>query len=435
MMATSNNNKTLGIALVGLGTVGTGVYKLLANHPQITLKGIALKDTSKTRGVIPHCTVHTDPFFWENDSEIDLVIEVIGGTTTAKSVIEKALAKGKHVVTANKALLAEFGPALFAQAKENNVRILFEGAVAGGIPILLPLKQSLAANQIQAMAGIVNGTTNYILTKMTQAGLGYAEALKQAQDLGFAEADPTSDVEGLDARAKIALLATLAYQKTIDLEQIHCQGISTITALDIQEAEALGYVIKLIGWVAKPNSTEDSLDIALDIRIHPMLVPKIHPLAAIHNEFNAVWVKGDAVGDVTFSGRGAGELPTASAVCGDVLSILADWQVGNQILPVMAMNLTGPAQQIPITETTNKYYIRLETSDLPGVIGNLGKACGEFGVSLESVLQRNTHQDGSATIVLVTHQVQEKQMKQALQRIESQETTKEVACLLRVLSA
>ena len=429
MMATSNNQKPLGIALVGLGTVGTGVYKLLGNHPHLNMKGIAIKDTSKPRGVNPDCPVHTDPFFWENDPDVDLVIEVIGGTSVAKMVIEKALAKGKHVVTANKALLAEYGPALFALAEKNHVRILFEGAVAGGIPILLPLKQSLAANQIQAMAGIVNGTTNYILTKMTQQGWSYTEALKQAQDLGFAEADPTSDVEGLDARAKIALLATLAYQKTIDLEQIHCQGISTITALDIQEAEALGYVIKLIGWV---SSLPDS---KLDIRVHPMLVPKTHPLAAIQNEFNAVWVKGDAVGDVTFSGRGAGELPTASAVCGDVLAILADWQVGNQILPVMAMHLAGPAQQTPISETTNKYYIRLETSDLPGVIGNLGKACGEFGVSLESVLQRNTHQNGSATIVLVTHQVQEKQMKQALQRIESQETTKEVACLLRVLSA
>jgi homoserine dehydrogenase len=306
------------------------------------------------------------------------------------------------------------------------VRLLFEGAVAGGIPILMPLQLSLAANRIEAIAGILNGTTNYILTKMTQAGQDYQEALKQAQEKGFAEADPTNDVEGFDTRYKLAILSTLAYKTPVPVSEIFCQGISTITAIDIQNAESLGYTIKLIGLSRRVG--ED-----LDIRVHPMLVPHTHPLAAIQNEYNAVWVKGDAVGDVMFSGRGAGELPTASAVCGDILVIANDLLRGNQPIPAMAVQLHQPLRVCPISETPNRYYIRLKTTDLPGVIGNLGKACGEFGVSLQSVMQRCTHEDGTASIVLVTHEVLEKQMRQALAKIEAQETTEEVACLLRVL--
>jgi homoserine dehydrogenase len=416
------------IGLIGLGTVGTGVAKVLQQHPQVALTHVAVRNLNRPRSVtLPEgCPLTDDPWAVVRDPAVQIVVEVVGGVEPALDWVREALSRGKHVVTANKELIAKHGAELFALADHHGVRLLFEGAVAGGIPILMPLQLSLAANRIEAIAGILNGTTNYILTKMTQAGQDYQEALKQAQEKGFAEADPTNDVEGFDTRYKLAILSTLAYKTPVPVSEIFCQGISTITAIDIQNAESLGYTIKLIGLSRRVG--ED-----LDIRVHPMLVPHTHPLAAIQNEYNAVWVKGDAVGDVMFSGRGAGELPTASAVCGDILVIANDLLRGNQPIPAMAVQLHQPLRVCPISETPNRYYIRLKTTDLPGVIGNLGKACGEFGVSLQSVMQRCTHEDGTASIVLVTHEVLEKQMRQALAKIEAQETTEEVACLLRVL--
>jgi homoserine dehydrogenase len=422
------------VGLIGLGTVGTGVYKLLSGHANIVIDTIAVRDSSKKRDVegLASTQITENPFQVVRHPDTHVVIEVMGGVEPALELIKEALRNKKHVVTANKELIARFGPELFVLAQENNVRILFEGAVAGGIPIIMPLKLSLAANDIQEIAGILNGTTNYILTKMSQDGLDYETALKQAQELGFAEADPTNDVEGFDSAYKIGILSSIAFKKRVDPAKIYRKGITNITAVDIENARSLGFAIKLIGF-AQPAQDADTHQTALDIRVHPMLIPLDHPLASIHNEYNAVWVKGNAVGSVMFYGRGAGELPTASAVCGDVLAITNDLSQGNDPIPAMAMGCYEEAPLLPITETRNRYYIRLNTNDVPGVIGNLGNACGDSGVSLESVMQRGAIADGTASIVLVTHEVYEKQMRSALDRIVNQESTRSIGCTLRVL--
>ncbi|MBY0402415.1 MAG: homoserine dehydrogenase [Cyanobacteria bacterium] len=423
-------SSSISVGMIGFGTVGTGVVRVLQKFPSIQFSAIAVQNLEKPRSVqLPSgCQLTQDAFSIVDSPTIQIVIEVMGGVDLAKDLVVRALQNKKHVVTANKELIAKHGVELFKLAQENQACLLFEGAVAGGIPIIMPLKLCLSTNTILEMAGILNGTTNYILTKMTDEGWSYQDALKEAQDKGFAESDPTNDVEGFDASYKIALLSNIAYQKSFDLSQIFCEGISQIHAMDIKNAEALGYRIKLIGLSKQTDSQQ------LDIRVHPMLVPHTHPLAAIKNEYNAVWVRGDAVGDVMFYGKGAGEMPTGSAVSADIVAIAQDLLNHNKPVPAMQVEFKGTASLCPIAETTNKYYIRLVTMDLPGVIGNLGKACGEFGVSLESVLQRCTHEDGRASIILVTHDVPEKQMRQALEKIQAQETTDEIACLLRVLS-
>jgi homoserine dehydrogenase len=428
MPTTPSSLITLG--LIGLGTVGGGVYKVLQYNPFIKWASIAVQDIDKQRPIpnLDHALLTTDPWLVVNNPNTQVVIEVIGGIEPALSLIKTALASGKHVVTANKELIAKHGVELFTLAEHHNVRLLFEGAVAGGIPIILPLKLSLAANRILEIAGILNGTTNYILSQMTNGGKEYSDALAEAQAKGFAEADPTSDVEGFDTAYKISILSGIAYKQSVDPVQISREGISGITAVDIANAKALGFVIKLIGLSRQAD------DGAVDVRVHPMLVPMTHPLASIHNEYNAVFVKGDAVGEVMFMGKGAGELPTASAVTADVLAIVNDMVKGNDPIPAMALQLEGQAKLLPMSETKSRYYVRLNTLDLPGVIGNLGKACGEFGVSLESVIQQ-ANPDGrrTASIVLVTHHINDKQLRGALERIASQETTDSVGCVLRVL--
>jgi homoserine dehydrogenase len=264
---------------------------------------------------------------------------------------------------------------------------------------------------------------------MMDEGWSYEQALTEAQQKGFAEADPTNDVEGIDTAYKISILSSIAFKQWVDPALVYREGISSITALDIQNAEALGYTIKLIG-LSRRCPKEPS---QFDIRVHPMLIPHRHPLASIKNENNAVWVRGDAVGEVMFYGKGAGELPTASAVTGDILAITNDLLNGNNPIPAMQITYEGEATPIPVGETQNKYYLRLNTEDKPGVIGHLGLACGEFGVSLESVMQKHTNPDGTASIVLITHEVLESQMQQALDLMKNQKTTRNIGCLLRVL--
>jgi homoserine dehydrogenase len=419
----------IGIGLIGLGTVGGGVYKLLQRHPFIQVRQVAVRSPEKLRNVpdMAQVPMTTDPFEVVRDPSVQIVVEVMGGVDTARTLVMEALASGKHVVTANKELIAKHGPELFDLARKHQGRLLFEGAVAGGIPIIMPLRLSLAANDILEMAGILNGTTNFILTKMSQEGWDYQQALTEAQRLGFAEADPTNDVEGFDAAYKIAILSSIAFRRKIDPAHVFRSGITTIGAVDIENARALGFAIKLIALARKAGP-------ALDIRVHPMLVPMVHPLASIHFENNALWVKGDAVGDVMFYGKGAGEMPTASAVTADILAIARDLAQGHTPpFPAMAMDIAGDAQLQPITDTVNKYYIRLNTTDAPGVIGHLGLACGEHGVSLESVMQKCTNPDGTASIVLLTHAVSEEAMRKALQQMLAQDTTRNVGCALRVL--
>jgi homoserine dehydrogenase len=421
--------KPIRLGLLGLGTVGAGVFKILQQFPDISVSKIAVRDVKKQRtlGHIPEHFFTTNVTDVVNDPNIDMIVEVMGGKEYPYQVIKLALEAGKHVVTANKVVIANYGPELFALAEAKGVNLLFEAAVAGGIPIVLPLKTSLAGNHILQIAGILNGTTNYILTRMEQAGLDFATALKEAQEKGFAEADPTADVEGHDAACKIDILASIAYQKSWPQAGIYTEGISKIGSTDIEMARTLGYAIRLIALAKAPQKGR------VDLRVHPMLVPVDHPLSKIIYENNAIWVQGDAVGDVMFYGKGAGEMPTASSVVGDVMLIANALQNGQTSLAGLHFNLKEQGEIQPISETMNAYYIRLETEDLPGVIGMLGKACGDHHVSLDAIMQRGVDpQTKTATIVLLTHQVLEANMQAALKEMEAQPSTRQISTVLRV---
>ncbi len=428
--STTENPTPVVLGMIGLGTVGTGVYKILSQRSDLIFRKIAVQSLSKKRGLtdLDPKRLTDNPKAVIADPHIQVVIEVMGGVDEARTLVTGALKSGKHVITANKELIAKHGAELFDLANAHNVRLMFEGAVAAGIPIIMPLKLSLAANHIQEIAGILNGTTNYMLTKMVEEHWSYEEALLQAQKNGFAEADPASDVGGHDAAYKISILASIAFKKRIDMKHVYCKGITSITATDIQLAESLGYTIKLLGLCRQAEAGQ------LDLRVHPVLVEHAHPLANIKNENNAIWIKGDAVGEVMFYGKGAGEMPTASAVCGDLLAITTDIQKGNDPIPSMEIECKGFANILPITETKNKYFVRLDTEDHPGVIGLIGTACGEFGVSLESIVQHGIHPtDKTASIVFVTHELAEKQVLKALDKIKSDSAIQKIGCVLRIL--
>lgn len=420
---------TLGI--FGLGTVGTGVVALLRDNPQFDIRAIAVRNQTKPRDIdLSPFEVTGDPFKLANDPKIEILVEVAGGLDPAYEVVKRAITNGKHIVTANKELIAKHGPEIFDLANRHNVTIFFEAAVGGGIPLISTLQRGLQANRISRVAGIVNGTTNYILTKMEYEQKPFAEALREAQAAGYAEADPTDDIEGRDVVYKIAILSSLAFQVPIEVEKIYRQGITEISDLDIKLAAEFGYRIKMIG-LAQPGESDEGN--SLDVRVHPMLVPLHHPLAGIEGVNNAIFIKGNAVGEILLYGPGAGRFPTASAVVGDIINIASALK-----LPDFARYFQLPISSqvtnvVPIEETTNAYYIRLEASDSPGVIGNLGHAFGVHGVSLHSVTQKGVA-DGAATIVLLTHQVKEKQAQAALCEIREQLTTKQIGVVLRVLS-
>jgi homoserine dehydrogenase len=417
---------TLGI--FGLGTVGTGVVALLRDNPQFEIRAIALRDRNKPRELdLSQFEITADPFKLADDPAIEIIVEVAGGLDPAYEVIKRSITRGKHVVTANKELIAKHGPEIFNLAHRHNVTIFFEAAVGGGIPLISTLQRGLQANRISRVAGIVNGTTNYILTKMEQELKPFAEALREAQMAGYAESDPSDDVEGLDVVYKIAILSSLAYQVPVEVGKIYRQGITQITDLDIKLAAEFGYRVKMIG-LAQPGQEG-----TLDVRVHPMLVPIHHPLAGVEGVNNAIFISGSAVGEIMLYGPGAGRFPTASAVVGDIINIASALK-----LPDFARYFQLPissqvSEVYPIEETINAYYIRLEAHDTPGVIGNLGHAFGVHGVSLHSVTQKGVMGDGEATIVLLTHRVREKQVQDALKEISAQSTTKQIGVVLRVL--
>jgi homoserine dehydrogenase len=416
---------TLGI--FGLGTVGTGVVELLRNHPQFEIRAVAIRDRNKQRETeLAGFEMTENPFRLAEDPKIEILVEVAGGIDPAYDVVKRAIASGKHIVTANKELIAKHGPEIFELANRHNVTIFFEAAVGGGIPLISTLHRGLQANRISRVAGIVNGTTNYILTKMEREQKPFAEALREAQGAGYAEADPSDDIEGRDVVYKIAILSSLAFQSPIEVEKIYRQGITEITDLDIELASEFGYRIKMIGLAQRGEGE------SLDVRVHPMLVPHHHPLASVDGVNNAIFISGSAVGEITLSGPGAGRFPTASAVVGDVINIASALK-----LPDFARYFQHPissriSQVCPIADTTNAYYIRFETHDSPGVIGHLGSAFGDHGVSLHSVAQKGVA-NGAATIVLLTHAVQEKHIADALREISAQPTTKQIGVMLRVL--
>ncbi|MDX2029367.1 MAG: homoserine dehydrogenase [Blastocatellia bacterium] len=418
---------TLGI--FGLGTVGTGVVELLRNNPQFEIRAVAIRDRNKARETdLSGFALIEDPFKLADDPGIEILVEVAGGIDPAYEVVKRAISNGKHIVTANKELIAKHGPELFELANRQNVTIFFEAAVGGGIPLISTLQRGLQANRLSRVAGIVNGTTNYILTKMERERKPFADALAEAQAAGYAEADPTDDVEGRDVVYKIAILSSLAFLSPIEVEKIYRQGITAISDLDIALAREFGYRIKMIGLAQRGEGER------LDVRAHPMLVPRDHPLANVDGVNNAIFISGSAVGEITLSGPGAGRFPTASAVVGDVINIASAIK-----LPDFARYFQLPIRSevspvVPIEETRNAYYIRLETNDTPGVIGSLGLAFGQHGVSLHSITQKGVTGEGSATIVLLTHVVQEKQVADALREISAQPTTRQIGVVLRVLS-
>ncbi len=432
------------VGLLGLGTVGTGTVEILRDpaqrHPllqELVIHKIGVRSLDKARSLnVSPDLLTTDLDAIVTDPEIDIVVEVIGGLEPARSLILKAIAHKKHVVTANKAAIARFGDEIFTAASEAGVYVLLEAAVGGGIPVIEPLKQSLCANRINTVTGIVNGTTNYILTRMQTEGGDFGEILADAQQLGYAEADPTADVDGLDAADKIAILASLAFSGRIKLSEVYCEGIRQVGAAEIAYAEKLGFVIKLLA-IAKRESDEQ-----LQVRVHPTLVPKTHPLANVNDVYNAILIEGDPIGQVMFFGRGAGAGPTASAVVSDILNIAAILKVGRgQITqtdvppildPLLACSHQHYCTIAPMSELVTRFYARFLTQDYPGVIGKLGTCFGDHEVSLESVVQAGLR-DGLAEIVVVTHDVREGNFREALDEIQRMTTVAKVASVLRVL--
>jgi homoserine dehydrogenase len=436
------------VGLLGLGTVGTGVGQIfqdkLGRHPllqEVELYRVGVRSLEKARTVnLPAEQVTTDLQSIVRDSAVDIVVEVIGGLEPARSLILEAIAHGKHVVTANKAVISRYGDEIFPAANKAGVYVMIEAAVAGGIPVIQPMKQSLGANRIHSVIGILNGTTNYILTQMQQSGRSFDDMLAEAQRLGYAEADPTADVDGLDAGDKIAILASLAFGGRIKLEDVHREGIRNVSASDIAYADKLGFAIKLLAIAKRPETDEKEIPDRLQVRVHATLVPKSHPLATVNDVYNAILLEGEPLGQVMFFGPGAGSGPTASAVVSDIINVAALLKAGltanhpdtPSIHPLLSCSHHSYSQVESISELVTRFYVRFLTKDHPGVIGKLGTCFGNHGVSLESLVQTG-FQDAFAEIVVVTHAVREGDFHKALDELRSLEAVESIPSLLRVL--
>ncbi len=425
--------KPLAVGVAGLGTVGTGVLTLLRDNSAtvaaragrpIAVTAVSSRDRSKDRGVsLAGLRWYEDAVALADDPNVDVVVETIGGTQgPAADLVRAALAAGKPVVTANKALLAVHGAEIARLAEERNVPLMFEAAVAGGIPAIKAVREGLAANDISRVLGILNGTCNYILTTMRERGREFAEALHEAQKLGYAEADPSFDVDGIDAAHKLAILAALAFGRPVDFDAVHVEGIRSVSALDIALAGELGYRIKLLGIARRTEH-------GIETRVHPCMVPVSHPLARVDGVFNAVVAEGDFVGRVVLEGRGAGAGPTASAVCADLIDIARGrrppvWGVSAGALSAL------PA--IPMEKRVGAYYLRLMVLDRPGVIADVTAILRDHHVSLESMLQRGRAPGEAVPVVVTTHDCEEAQMRAAIARIEALETVVEKPALIRI---
>jgi homoserine dehydrogenase len=425
------------LGILGLGTVGTGTVQLLQDkvgrHPllqEIDIYRVGVRSLTKPRAVeLSPEVITTDLEAIVNDPAVDIVVELMGGLEPARTLILTAINNGKHVVTANKAVISRFGAEIFTAANQAGVYVLLEAAVGGGIPVIQPLKQSLSVNRISAIMGIVNGTTNYILTRMQTEGSEFDDVLADAQRLGYAEADPTADVDGLDAGDKIAILASLGFDGRINREDVYCEGIRQVTKTDIAYSAKLGFVIKLLG-IAQHLDTDNS---QLSVRVHPTLVPKNHPLASINGVYNAILIEGEPIGQVMLFGPGAGAGATASAVSSDILNLVATLKTNTaKPNPLLACRHQHYSQITPISELVTRFYARFLSKDQAGVIGRLGTCFGNYGVSLESVVQTG-FQGELAEIVVVTHYVQEGDFRQALAEIQAMESIDSIPSVLRVL--
>jgi homoserine dehydrogenase len=421
-----SESKVLSVGILGLGTVGGGTYKVLKrNAAEITRRsGVEIKVIQVADRNFQHAKamvtsdieVTDDAFAVVNNPNVDVVVELIGGCTLSKDLVLQAIANKKHVVTANKALIALHGNEIFAAAKANNVIVAFEPAVAGGIPIIKALREGLAANKIEWVAGIINGTTNFILTEMREKGLNFADVLGEAQRLGYAEADPTFDVEGIDAAHKITIMSAIAFGMPMKFEQAYTEGITKLQQVDIQYAEELGYRVKLLGITKRTDN-------GVELRVHPTLIPEKRLIANVNGAMNAVVVKGDAVGPTLYYGAGAGSEPTASAVVADLIDVarLMD-ATSAQRVPYLAFQ---PEQVqdlaiLPIDEVHSAYYLRLRASDKPGVLADVTKILGDRNISIDAMLQKEPDENETeADIVILTHITVEKNMNAAIAAIEA----------------
>jgi len=430
--------RTINIGLLGCGTVGTGVAKLLIENKDLltarvgahlNLKWVADLDLETERGIrLPEGALISDALRVVNDPEVDIIIEMIGGQGIAKDLILKAIENGKHIVTANKALLAGHGNELFATAAQKGVDLAFEASVGGCMPTIKSIRESLVGNHIKAMSGILNGTCNYILSKITDEGITFKAALAQAQEQGYAEADPTLDVEGFDTAHKLAILTALAYGMEINLADVYIEGISRITPLDIAFAEQFGYRIKLLAISKFKNDR-------VEARVHPTMIPFGNLLTHINGTVNALTVTGDAVGDILLYGHGAGMMPTASAVVSDIVDI------ARNILSGTALRIPSLSYQrenirkipiLPIDELVTHYYFRFSALDRPGVLSSIAGILGKYDISIQSVHQKGRKTNGSVPVVMLSHRVRESDVKKALGEISALEVVKDEPVLIRI---
>lgn len=418
------------IALLGLGNVGKGVWEIFQHNTEeiknrsgyeIEIAKILVKDVNKDRGIdIPHEILTSDIEDIFNDKDIKIVVELLGGVTPAKDYMLRAINSKRHVVTANKEVLAMYGQELTNAAIENSVLFYYEASVAGGIPVLRGIEESLTANKIQEVVGIINGTTNYILTKMALENMDFNTALKEAQQKGYAEADPTSDVEAFDAMYKLAILTYLSFGVNVKIEDIYREGITKLDYYDIQNAKEFGYTIKLLA-IAKEKDNK------LELRVHPTMIPSTHPLANVNDSFNAIFIKGNAVGDLMLYGRGAGSLPTGSAVVGDIISVLRN----NMTLNVVTNTDNINKEVVSIKNTISQYYIRLNVSDKSGVLGKISTILGANNVSISSFIQKGEN-DNYVPLVFITHKALEGNISKSIEEIKKLPEVQKIQNIIRV---
>ncbi|MDP9997038.1 homoserine dehydrogenase [Pseudarthrobacter sulfonivorans] len=435
--------RTLKVALLGCGNVGAQVARILIEDAdalaartgaRLQLSGIAVRNVNAKRDVeLPQELFTTDAGTLVKDA--DLVIELMGGIEPARTLILSALQNGACVVTGNKALLAQDGPTLYEEADKAGVQLSFEAAVAGAIPILRPIRDSLSGDRITRVLGIVNGTTNFILDQMDSTGAQFADALAEAQRLGYAEADPTADVEGHDAAAKAAILATLSFHTRFALENVYCEGITNVSAADIAAAKDAGFVIKLLAIAEKLTVADTETDGAegISVRVHPTLLPREHPLAAVRGAFNAVFIEAENAGELMFYGQGAGGTPTASAVLGDLVSAARRLVLGG---PQRTETTTGHVPALPIEAATTSYYIGLDVADQPGVLARIAQLFAEHGVSIE-IMRQTIHKDSgsnveSAELRIVTHRASEAALAATVEAVKGLDVINSVTSVLRV---
>jgi homoserine dehydrogenase len=428
----------IGIGIIGFGTVGSGVVKLLFRNREVLARRVGLPldlikvadvDMARDRGVtLPSGTLTANASEVIAHPDVDIVVELIGGTDLSKRFILDAMARGKHVVTANKALLAAAGEELFAEATSRRVDFEFEAAVGGGIPIIRALKEGLSGNRIESIYGIINGTSNFILTKMTDEHKAFADVLAEAQRAGYAEADPTADVEGHDSANKLAILVSLAFGTPVTLKEIYTEGITAVTPLDIEFAREFGYRIKLLA-IAKAQ------DNAIEARVHPTMIPEENLLAQVGGVFNAIYVVGDFVGETLFYGRGAGDQPTASAVVSDLVAIARNIRRGatGRVPPT---SYDGPSRRplrlLAMEEISSLYYLRCSVVDNPGVLSTISGLLGKYNISISSVIQKGRKAGGAVAVVMMTHRALERDVRQALAEIDRLQSVVDKTVLIRV---